>query len=235
MSQNEQLDETTTTVVSEFMIVAGSVATTFIAGLLFCWLRLRSRSLLAPVIAHLSTNAVALVFRVDGRAVMPLVAAAGSAAGLDEFRRPLDGWATACKCAYRHRPRSTPEEHTMAESVYKIIELVGTSSESWEKAAVGGDLSSIRVAPRPTSRRGLRARSLTRERPGARVPRQGEGVVQVRGRRIALTGVTTSGLTPCRCDRDSSGGFRAFREGLQNVVNETLARNSRLPRRRRGR
>ena len=62
MSQNEQLDETTTTVVSEFMIVAGSVATTFIAGLLFCWLRLRSRSLLAPVIAHLSTNAVALVF-----------------------------------------------------------------------------------------------------------------------------------------------------------------------------
>jgi len=28
-----------------------------------------------------------------------------------------------------------PEERTMAESVYKVIELVGTSSESWEKAA----------------------------------------------------------------------------------------------------
>jgi flavin-binding protein dodecin len=28
-----------------------------------------------------------------------------------------------------------PKEETMAESVYKIIELVGTSSESWEKAA----------------------------------------------------------------------------------------------------
>jgi len=27
------------------------------------------------------------------------------------------------------------EEETMAESVYKIIELVGTSTESWEKAA----------------------------------------------------------------------------------------------------
>jgi flavin-binding protein dodecin len=27
------------------------------------------------------------------------------------------------------------EEVTMAESVYKIIELVGTSTESWEKAA----------------------------------------------------------------------------------------------------
>jgi flavin-binding protein dodecin len=27
------------------------------------------------------------------------------------------------------------EERTMAESVYKVIELVGTSPESWEKAA----------------------------------------------------------------------------------------------------
>jgi flavin-binding protein dodecin len=34
-------------------------------------------------------------------------------------------------------PHATgPEgEQTMAESVYKVIELVGTSSESWEKAA----------------------------------------------------------------------------------------------------
>lgn len=29
----------------------------------------------------------------------------------------------------------TKEDETMAESVYKIIELVGTSTESWEKAA----------------------------------------------------------------------------------------------------
>jgi hypothetical protein len=29
----------------------------------------------------------------------------------------------------------TPEDQTMAESVYKVIELVGTSTESWEKAA----------------------------------------------------------------------------------------------------
>lgn len=28
-----------------------------------------------------------------------------------------------------------PKEGNMAESVYKIIELVGTSTESWEKAA----------------------------------------------------------------------------------------------------
>jgi hypothetical protein len=29
----------------------------------------------------------------------------------------------------------TPRRFTMAESVYKIVELVGTSTESWEKAA----------------------------------------------------------------------------------------------------
>jgi len=40
----------------------------------------------------------------------------------------------------------------MAESVYKIIELVGTSTESWEKAAsaavarAGGTLRDLRVA-----------------------------------------------------------------------------------------
>ena len=28
------------------------------------------------------------------------------------------------------------EERKMAESVYKVIELIGTSTESWEKAAV---------------------------------------------------------------------------------------------------
>jgi hypothetical protein len=41
---------------------------------------------------------------------------------------------------------------TMAESVYKIIELVGTSEESWEKAAsaavarAAGSLRDLRVA-----------------------------------------------------------------------------------------
>jgi dodecin len=32
--------------------------------------------------------------------------------------------------------RIQPQEDHMPESVYKVIELVGTSSESWEKAAV---------------------------------------------------------------------------------------------------
>jgi len=33
------------------------------------------------------------------------------------------------------RESNQREAHIMAESVYKIIELVGTSTESWEKAA----------------------------------------------------------------------------------------------------
>src|SRR5262245_22359834 len=45
-----------------------------------------------------------------------------------------------------------PEGTTMAESVYKIIELVGTSTESWEKAAAaaisraGQTLRDLRIA-----------------------------------------------------------------------------------------
>ncbi len=40
----------------------------------------------------------------------------------------------------------------MAESVYKVIELIGTSTESWEKAAAsavhraGGSLRDLRIA-----------------------------------------------------------------------------------------
>ena len=43
-------------------------------------------------------------------------------------------------------------EENMAESVYKVIELVGTSTESWEKAAAaavtraGSTLRDLRVA-----------------------------------------------------------------------------------------
>jgi dodecin len=44
------------------------------------------------------------------------------------------------------------EEQVMAESVYKVVELVGTSSESWERAAAaaveraGTSLRDLRVA-----------------------------------------------------------------------------------------
>jgi membrane protease YdiL (CAAX protease family) len=39
---------------------AGTFAATFAAGVVFCWLRIRSGSLLAPAIAHLATNTIAL-------------------------------------------------------------------------------------------------------------------------------------------------------------------------------
>ena len=48
--------------------------------------------------------------------------------------------------------RVAAKEVVMAESVYKVIELVGTSTESWEKAAkaavdrAGKSLRDLRVA-----------------------------------------------------------------------------------------
>jgi len=50
------------------------------------------------------------------------------------------------------RQASKNQEGTMAESVYKVIELVGTSTESWEKAAAAAvnlaakSLRDLRVA-----------------------------------------------------------------------------------------
>jgi len=51
----------------------------------------------------------------------------------------------------RSHPSPNAEEN-MAESVYKVIELVGTSTESWEKAAAaavtraGSTLRDLRIA-----------------------------------------------------------------------------------------
>jgi membrane protease YdiL (CAAX protease family) len=42
--------------------VLGAIAVTSIAGLAFCWLRLRSKSLIASVLAHAATNGLALAF-----------------------------------------------------------------------------------------------------------------------------------------------------------------------------
>jgi flavin-binding protein dodecin len=50
------------------------------------------------------------------------------------------------------RPARQQREDVMAESVYKVIELIGTSKESWEKAAMaavtraGKSLRDLRVA-----------------------------------------------------------------------------------------
>jgi len=60
-----------TSVGGQVLVVFGSVAVTFIAGLVFCWLRLRSRSLIAPVMAHVATNGVALAVCVVYRPLGP--------------------------------------------------------------------------------------------------------------------------------------------------------------------
>lgn len=46
----------------EWVTVAGSVGSTALVGLWFFWLRWRSRSLLAPMVLHWSTNALAYLF-----------------------------------------------------------------------------------------------------------------------------------------------------------------------------
>ena len=61
MSDNRTIRGASTTAGGQVLVVVGAVVTTFVAGLLFCWLRLRSRSLIAPILAHVSTNGVALV------------------------------------------------------------------------------------------------------------------------------------------------------------------------------
>ena len=60
MSDNRAVAGLSASVAGQALVVLGSVAVTFTAGLVFCWLRLRSRSLIAPVMAHLATNGLAL-------------------------------------------------------------------------------------------------------------------------------------------------------------------------------
>jgi membrane protease YdiL (CAAX protease family) len=60
MSDNRAVAGATASVGGKILVVVGAVAVTFIAGLAFCWLRLRSRSLIAPVMAHVATNGLAL-------------------------------------------------------------------------------------------------------------------------------------------------------------------------------
>ncbi len=45
----------------EVAAVAGAVVATAIGGLIFCWLRLRTHSLLAPVVVHTATNSFAVL------------------------------------------------------------------------------------------------------------------------------------------------------------------------------
>lgn len=60
MSRNSAVEDAAGSGAGRAAVVLGAVAVTFLAGLLFCWLRIRSRSLLAPVMAHLATNGLGL-------------------------------------------------------------------------------------------------------------------------------------------------------------------------------
>ena len=59
MSANRQLADRST--LGTVGVVLGSVAVTTVAGFAFSWLRLRSHSLIAPIVAHWATNSVALI------------------------------------------------------------------------------------------------------------------------------------------------------------------------------
>jgi len=48
-------------VVASLGVVVGTIAATSVAGALFAWLRIRSNSLFAPILAHVATNSFAYV------------------------------------------------------------------------------------------------------------------------------------------------------------------------------
>ena len=60
MSDNHVFRGEASSVAGQVLLVLGAIAVTFVAGLAFCWLRLKSGSLVAPVIAHAATNGLAL-------------------------------------------------------------------------------------------------------------------------------------------------------------------------------
>ncbi len=61
MSDNHMFRGEAASIAGQALLVLGSIVVTFAAGLAFCWLRLRSRSLIAPVMAHAATNGLALI------------------------------------------------------------------------------------------------------------------------------------------------------------------------------
>lgn len=61
MSNNATTDDLSSSTLGTVAVVVGNVVATAVAGVVFALLRLRSASLLAPVLAHLGVNATALV------------------------------------------------------------------------------------------------------------------------------------------------------------------------------
>ena len=60
MSDNHVFRGEASSVAGQVLLVLGAVVVTACAGMVFCWLRLRSGSLIAPILAHVATNGLAL-------------------------------------------------------------------------------------------------------------------------------------------------------------------------------
>jgi membrane protease YdiL (CAAX protease family) len=60
MSDNHVFKGEAGSVAGQVLLVLGAILVTSCAGLVFCWLRLRSGSLIAPILAHVATNGLAL-------------------------------------------------------------------------------------------------------------------------------------------------------------------------------
>ena len=60
MSDNHEFKSVAASIAGQILLVLGAIAVTTVAGLVFCWLRLRSKSLIAPIMAHAATNGLAL-------------------------------------------------------------------------------------------------------------------------------------------------------------------------------
>ena len=88
---NAQLSDAGSTAAGTAGVVVGAVLVTFVAGMVFSWLRLRSGSVVAPMLAHLATNGVTL-----GRRLV---------------RPPLSRTATMVRL--RHVAPERPEDETM--------------------------------------------------------------------------------------------------------------------------
>ena len=75
----------------------------------------------------------------------------------------------------------------MADNVYKVIELVGTSEESWEKAAKAAVERAAKSLRDLSRRRGRRARLGDRKRQSRSLSYEGEGFFQIRRQGLTLT------------------------------------------------
>jgi uncharacterized protein len=60
VSANHEFRGAAASVAGQVLLVLGAIAVTSAAGLALCWLRLKSGSLIAPVMAHAATNGLAL-------------------------------------------------------------------------------------------------------------------------------------------------------------------------------